>query len=118
MRHYAALALALTLATPAHSEVTLSKDEQWSVYALVASRYINVNCPNLYSKRAVLRQFMQGRGVSPDDFERRFEGAIRSARAVLDHDLGNDKKKMCVHFAQFYGPQGKFPGIIVTKTKP
>lgn len=118
MRRYATFALALSLAAPARGQAALSDNEQWAVYAMVASRYINVNCPTLYSKRATLKQFMLGRGVSPVDFDRKYGNAIRSAKAVLEKSLGGDRQKMCDHFADFYGPKGRFPGLIQTKSKP
>ena len=118
MRHYVIFALALSLAGPARGEAGLSDNEQWAVYALVASRYINVNCPTLYSKRATLKSFMVERGVSPVDFEHKFEGAIRNAKVVLEKGLGTDRQKMCGHFEQFYGAGGRFPGLIKVKGQP
>ena len=118
MRHYAAIALALTLAAPARGQEALSENEQWAVYALVASRYINVDCPTLYSKKATLKQFIQEHGVSPINFDSKYQHAIKNAKSVLEIGLGGNRQKMCSHFAEFYGAKGKFPGLIKVKGQP
>ena len=118
MRHYAAIALALILAAPARGQEALSENEQWAVYALVATRYINVDCPKLYSKRAILKQFIQNQGVSPINFDFKYQNAIKNAKIVLENGLGGNRQKLCSHSAEFYGDKGRFPGLIKFKGQP